>query len=93
MRWLTVWLASFGIRSWTGIDSGKRTETPLNVFGPEQSHYMQSKECQAGERNLVVENLMESGRLFNIEREELVDLFQGSVDRYCIYAARSKKGT
>ena len=54
---------------------------------------MQSKECQAGERNLVVENLMESGRLFNIEREELVDLFQGSVDRYCIYAARSKKGT
>jgi hypothetical protein len=27
--------------------------------------------------------LTESGRLFNIEREELVDLFQGSVDRFC----------
>jgi len=34
-------------------------QTPLNVFGPEQSHHMQSKEYQAGERNLVVQNLIE----------------------------------
>ena len=36
-------------------------QTPLDVFGPEQSHHMQSKESQTGERNLIVQNLIEFG--------------------------------